>query len=98
MSVETDSHGRLYLSAELRRKYGERFHVVEYGDRLELIPIDENPLQAVREAAGDGFEGESIAELRESARERAKEDAEAGFDRGKRAVEDSDRAVEDSDE
>jgi len=90
MSVETDSHGRLYLSSELRKKYGERFHVVEYEERLELIPIDENPLQAIREAAGDAFEGESIDELRDSAREQAKKDAEAGFDRGKRAVEDSD--------
>jgi len=90
MSVETDSHGRLYLSSELRQKYGERFHVVEYEDRLELIPIDDKPLQAIREAAGDAFEGKSIDELRKRAREQAKKDAEAGFARGKRAVEDSD--------
>ena len=86
MSVETDSHGRLYLSSELRKKYGEKFHVVEYEDRLELIPIDEDPLKAVREAAGDAFEGKSIEELREGAQEQAKEDAEAGFERGKRAA------------
>jgi len=90
MSVETDSQGRLYLSSELRKKYGERFHVVEYEDRLELIPIDEDPLEAVREAVGDAFEGKSIAELREGAQEQAKEDAEAGFERGKRAAEDGD--------
>jgi hypothetical protein len=86
MSVETDSHGRLYLSSELRQKYGEKFHVVEYEDRLELIPIDEDPLQAIRDAAGDAFEGESIEELREEAREQAKRDAEEGFERGKRAA------------
>ena len=90
MSVETDSHGRLYLSSELREKYGEKFHLVEYDDRIELIPIDEEPLQAVREAAGDAFEGKSIEELREAAREQAKEDAEAGFERGGRAAEDGD--------
>ena len=90
MSVKTDSHGRLYLSSELRQKYGERFHVVEYEDRLELIPIDENPLEAIREAAGDTFENESIDELREGVRDQAKKDAEAGFDRGKRGVEDRD--------
>jgi len=77
------------LSSELRQKYGERFHVVEYEDRLELIPIDENPLEAIREAAGDAFKSESMEELREGAREQAKKDAEAGFDRGKCAVEDS---------
>jgi hypothetical protein len=90
MAVETDSHGRLYLSSELRQKYGDKFHVVEYEDRLELIPIDEDPLQAVREAANDAFEGKSVEELREKARERAKEDAEAGFERGKQTAEDSD--------
>ena len=90
MSVETDSHGRLYLSSELRRKYGEKFHVVEYEDRLELIPIDEDPLQAVREAAGDAFEGMSAEELREEAREQAKEDARVGVERGARDTEDGD--------
>ncbi|PSQ57040.1 hypothetical protein BRD22_03415 [Halobacteriales archaeon SW_8_68_21] len=90
MSVETDSHGRLYLSSELRQKYGERFHVVEYEDRLELVPIDENPLEAIREAAGDAFEGKSIAELRDGVREQAKRDAEAGFERGSGASEDDD--------
>jgi hypothetical protein len=59
MSVETDASGRLYLSAELRQKYGEKFHVVEYEDRIELIPIDEDPLQAVRDEIGDVLEGES---------------------------------------
>jgi hypothetical protein len=57
MSGETDPHGRLYLSSELRQKYGEKFHVVEYRDRIELIPIDEDPVEAIREAAGDAFEG-----------------------------------------
>ncbi len=90
MSVETDSHGRLYLSSELRQKYGEKFHVVEYEDRLELIPIDEDPLQAIREAAGDAFGGESVEELRKEARQQAKKDAEEGFERGKRAAGDND--------
>jgi hypothetical protein len=83
-------HARLYLSVELREKYGERFHLVEYEDRIELIPIDEGPLQAVREAAGDAFEGKSLEELREVAREQAKADAKTGFERGTRATEDGD--------
>lgn len=90
MAVKIDSHGRLYLSSELRQKYGEKFHVVEYEERLELIPISENPLLAVREAAGDAFDGESVAELREEAREQANADAEAGFERGGSAAEDRD--------
>jgi len=89
MSVETDSHGRLYLSSELRQKYGERFHTVEYEDRLELIPIDENPLQAVRDEIGDALDGESREELREEALERAKEESKDEIEQAKRDGEDS---------
>ncbi|RYJ08022.1 AbrB/MazE/SpoVT family DNA-binding domain-containing protein, partial [Halogeometricum borinquense] len=39
MSVETDSRGRLYLSKELRDKYGEEFKIVEYRGELRLIPV-----------------------------------------------------------
>ncbi|PSP68192.1 hypothetical protein BRC85_03350 [Halobacteriales archaeon QS_1_69_70] len=84
MSVETDSHGRLYLSSELRQKYGERFHVVTYEDRIELIPIDEAPLQAVREEIGDALEGTSSEELREEALDRAKQEVEDDIERAKR--------------
>lgn len=75
MSVEVDSHGRLNLSADLRQKYGETFHVVEYKDRLELIPLDDDPLQAVRDEIGDALEGTSRTELREKALERAKRES-----------------------
>jgi hypothetical protein len=84
MSLEVDSNGRLYLSAKLRRKYGEKFHVVEYEDRLELVPIDEDPIQALREAAGGAFDGKSVDELRDEARAQARRDAEAGLERRER--------------
>lgn len=90
MAVETDSHGRLYIPAELRQQYGEKFHVVTYDDRIELIPIAEDPLQAVRDAVGDAFEDASVDQLREEARTQAKADAEAGLARGKRTAEDVD--------
>lgn len=89
MSVETDSHGRLYLPSELRQKYGEKFHVVEYEDRLELIPIDEDPLQAVRDEIGDALEGTSRKKLREEALERAKQEAEDDIEQAKRDAGDS---------
>ena len=84
MSVETDSHGRLYLSSELRRKYGERFHVVTYEDRIELVPIDDDPLQAVRDEIGDALEGKAKEELREEALDRAKQEAEDDIEQAKR--------------
>ncbi len=79
MSVETDDHGRLYLSAELRDRYGERFHVVEYEDRIELVPIADDPLEAVREAAAplkDSSTEELLSDAREHARDQAAGDGE----------------------
>jgi len=75
MSIQTDTQGRIYLPAELREEYGEKFHVVRYDDRIELIPIADDPLQAVREAAGDAFDGKSTAELKQEALETAQQEA-----------------------
>lgn len=77
MVTETDGHGRLYLPKELRERYGERFHVVEYEDRIELLPVSDDPLSAVREAA-DELGDESVDGTLEDARETAKRDAEEG--------------------
>ena len=81
MGTETDDRGRLYLSKEVRDRYGERFHVVEYSDHIELIPIDDDPLEGLRDAVGDAFEGKSVEELREEARDLAKREAEDGVRR-----------------
>ena len=53
MSAETDKQGRLYIPKEVREKYGERYHIVTYEDRIELIPVADDPLAAVRAAAGE---------------------------------------------
>lgn len=87
MSIETDSHGRLYLTSELREKYGEKFHIVEYADRLELVPIDENPLRAVREEVGDALDGTSREELREAALNQARREATADHENATEAAE-----------
>lgn len=87
MSVETDDRGRIYLSSDVRKKYGEKFHVVEYEDRLELIPIEDDPLQAVRDEIGDALEGKSSEELREEALERAKQEAVEDIERAKQEAE-----------
>ena len=89
MSVETDSHGRLYLSAELRQTYGERFHVVTYADRIELVPIDDDPLLAVRDELDDALEGMSREELREEALDRAKQETEEDIEEATRDVGDT---------
>lgn len=72
----------MYLSVELREKYGERFHVVEYDDRIELIPVADDPLQAVRDEVGDTFEDRSLGEVRSATVARAESRARRDLDPG----------------
>jgi len=80
MSAETDKQGRLYLSKELREKYGERYHIVKYEDRIELIPVADEPHAAVREAAGD-LRGASVEDIRADIEAEAKAETGAQDDR-----------------
>ena len=81
MSTETDAQGRLYIPKEVREKYGQKYHIVMYEDRIELIPVADDPLAAVREAAGE-LHGTSVEEIREDIESEAKDEAEkAGGDR-----------------
>lgn len=89
MTIQTDSQGRLYLSSELRQQYGETFHVVEYEDRLELIPIDEDPLQAVRDEVGDALDGVPREKLREEALQQAKQEAKEDLNQAQQEAEDA---------
>lgn len=68
MTTETDDRGRIYLSKDLRDRHGERFRVVDLPSRIVLVPVDDDPLQAVRESVGPTFQGKDIDELREDAR------------------------------
>jgi len=81
VSTETDERGRLYLSKRIREEYGERFHVVEYDDHIELVPVDEDPVEGLREAVGDAFEGRSVEELSEETEELARKEAKDGLRR-----------------
>jgi bifunctional DNA-binding transcriptional regulator/antitoxin component of YhaV-PrlF toxin-antitoxin module len=71
MSIETDDEGRLYLPSEVRETYGDKFHLIKYDDRFELIPIADDPLAAVRDELGDALAGKSRETLRKDALKRA---------------------------
>ena len=72
MDVDAED-GRIYLPKRLREKYGDRFELVDRGDRLVLIPIDEDPPEGLREEA-QGTD-KSVAELKNDALAAALEDA-----------------------
>ena len=48
MDVDAED-GRIYLPKHLREKFGDRFELVDRGDRLVLVPVAEDPLEALRE-------------------------------------------------
>ena len=68
-----DDRGRLTLPKEVRERYGERYHIVQLHDGIKLIPIADDPLDALRDEFADV--DKSVDELREDAREVALDEA-----------------------
>ncbi|WP_254272314.1 AbrB/MazE/SpoVT family DNA-binding domain-containing protein [Haloarcula marina] len=61
-----DGRGRLTLPKEIRERYGERYHIVQLHDGIKLIPIEEDPLEALRSEFADVEK--TAEELRQGAR------------------------------
>lgn len=80
MGTSTDERGRLYLPKGVRDRYGDEYRVVELPSHVALIPVDDEPLEGLREAVGDALEGKDIDELRDDARGAVKAEAEAEID------------------
>ncbi len=72
MTIKTKD-GRIYLSKEIREKYGERFRMIECKDRIVLLPVSEDPLKKLREEWED-VEG-TVEELKEKALKEAIDEA-----------------------
>jgi len=72
MHVDADD-GRIYLPQDLRDRFGDRFELVERGDKLVLIPVADDPLAALR----DEFASldESSSELADEALDEALDEA-----------------------
>lgn len=68
MSKTTDERGRIYLPKRLRERFGDEYRIVELPTHVALFPVDEDPLDGLRAAVGDAFEGSSD-ELKAEARE-----------------------------
>lgn len=68
-----DDRGRLTLPKAVRERYGERYHIVALPDGIKLIPVAEEPLEALRDEFADVEM--SVEELRDRARDRALDEA-----------------------
>lgn len=72
MPTKTDERGRIYLPAGVRERYGEEYRIVEFPDRLVLLPVDDDPLDGLHTAVGDAFEDMSREDLAAAARRKAR--------------------------
>jgi bifunctional DNA-binding transcriptional regulator/antitoxin component of YhaV-PrlF toxin-antitoxin module len=69
MSKSTDQRGRIYLPKDVRERFGDQYRIVELPNHVALFPVDEDPLEGLRAAVGDAFEGADADELKANARE-----------------------------
>lgn len=74
-TAEVDDRGRIVIPHEIREKYGDRYRIVELDDRVELIPLKEDPIEGLRDAVGDAFDEKSITEIKQEAHDAARADA-----------------------
>lgn len=84
MGTTTDERGRIYLPKHVRERYGEKYRIVELPTHVVLLPVDEEPLEGLREAVGDAFEGKSREELEDDALATAKAEIEAEIEERER--------------
>ena len=67
--VEADDRGRITIPHGIREKHGERYRIVEFDDRIELIPLKDDPITGLWDAVGDTFDDKSIDEIKRASRE-----------------------------
>ncbi len=68
-----DDRGRLTLPKELRERYGDHYHIVELHDGIKLVPVADDPLDALRDEFDDVEK--TVDELRDEARRSALDEA-----------------------
>lgn len=73
-TAKADERGRIVIPHEIREKHGDRYRVVELDDRVELIPLKNDPIEGLRDAVGDALDDKSIAEIKRESREAARKE------------------------
>jgi len=70
--VRTDERGRVTIPKDVRDRYGEKFRLIELDSGIKLVPIPDNPLEALRAAASDELREASLADLKSTSRDEAR--------------------------
>ena len=69
-----NGRGRLTLPKEIREQYGDHYRIIQLHDGIKLIPIEDDPLDALRSEFADV--DKTAEELRDEARSAALDEAE----------------------
>ena len=62
--VEADDRGRILIPHDIREEHGDQYRVVDLNDRVVLIPINDDPIEGLRDAVDDAFDDTSIDEIK----------------------------------
>ncbi len=74
--IETDSRGRATIPKRIRERYGTRYRLVELRDCVKLVPIPDDPVASLKDAAGDDLRDASMQELVDAAEEEGRRQVE----------------------
>jgi len=53
VEITTDERGRITIPKAVRERFGERYRLVELEDGIKLMPVPDDPLESLRNAASD---------------------------------------------
>jgi bifunctional DNA-binding transcriptional regulator/antitoxin component of YhaV-PrlF toxin-antitoxin module len=73
--VQADDRGRVTIPKAVRDRYGERYRLVELDSGIKLVPIPDDPLEALRAAASEELREASLEALEDAARDEARDQA-----------------------
>lgn len=68
-----DGRGRLTLPKEIRERYGDHYHIIQLYDGIKLVPVDDDPLDALRSEFADVTK--TADQLRQEARDTGLDEA-----------------------
>ncbi|MBI4016391.1 MAG: AbrB family transcriptional regulator [Candidatus Aenigmarchaeota archaeon] len=73
--ISCDDRGRVLLPQEVRKQYGNEFHLVRTRDELLLIPVSKNPIRELAELGRKaGIARLSLSRLKEEIRKQAEKE------------------------
>mgnify|MGYP000459245007 CR=1 FL=1 len=68
VEVTTDERGRITIPESARDRYGDEYRLVQLEGAIKLVPVPDDPLDALQAAASEELASASLAELRDAAR------------------------------